>query len=113
MAIGVVGHDGVVLAPRQQRVEHGNERPAGFGEPVLVRAGALWYGARATTPALSRALSRAAMRSRGAPVPAHDVAEVGGPERDLADDEQRPAFADELQRRGDRAGRPGSSASTH
>jgi len=36
-----------------------------------------------------------------------DVAEAGGPERDLAYDEQRPPFTDEAERCRDRAGPAG------
>ena len=43
------------------------------------------------------------MRSRGAPVPAHDVAEAGGPQRDLPHDEQRPRSPTTLERGRDRA----------
>ena len=47
------------------------------------------------------------IRSRGAPVPATMSLKRWAPERELADHQQGPALADDLQRRGDRAGPPG------
>ena len=110
MAIGVVGHDGVHLAPRQQRVEYWNERPSGFGEPIFVTHRSALVrrtGDDARTLQGLEARRDAVARRAGAP---HDVAEVGRPEGDLSDNEQSPAFADEIQRRGDRAGPPGRLA---
>ena len=73
------------------------------GEPILVSGGSALVG-RPDDDA--RALQ--CLQPRRDPVTRctrarHDVAEVGGTERNLPDDEQRPSLADKLEGRGDRA----------
>ena len=71
------------------------------------RCGRSWYARRSTTPASSSTLSRAAIRSRGAPVPRTISPNRVLPSHELADHQQRPPLADHLERGGDGAGAAG------
>ena len=94
-------------SPFQEGVEDGHECVAGFGEPVFVADRAVVVGGPGDDACALQSLQPgrdAVPRRAGA---RDDVAEAGGPERDLADDQQRPPFTDEVERRGDRAGPAG------
>ena len=98
-AVGVVGGDGLLAAPGEQGVEGGQQRAAGLGQVVLEAV-----GAGLVLPALDDAGLGERLEPGGDPVAGragagHDVGEAVGAERELADDEQCPALADDLERR--------------
>ena len=73
------------------------------GEPIFVSGGSALVGRPGED---ARALQ--GLQPRRDPVTwgtcaRNDVAEVGGTERNLPDNEQRPSLADKLEGRGDRA----------
>ena len=92
-----------MLSPLEEGIQNRHECVAGFGEPVFVADRAFVVrrprddacALQCLQPGRDAVPWRAGARD--------DVAEAGGPERDLADDEQRPSFADEFERRRDRA----------
>ena len=95
-----------MLAPGQQGVEHRNECVAGFGEPVFVAARSVVIRRSDDDACALQGLQPRRDAVAGGAGARDDVAEAGCAERDLPHDEQRPSFADKLERRGDGAGPP-------
>ena len=110
LAIWVIEGDGVRLAPVEQGIQDGNQCLAGFGQSVLVTRGSTLVLQPCDGAGVLQGLQPGRDAVAGCSRAPHDVGEVGGSKRDLADDEQRPALADEFQSRRDRARPTRSSA---
>src|SRR3954470_8710900 len=94
-------------SPFEEGVENRHECVAGVGEPVFVADRPVVVRGPGDDACAFESLESgrdAVPRRAGA---GDDVAEAGGPERDLAYDEQRPSFTDETERCRDRAGPTG------
>ena len=94
---------GVLLAPFPERSKHGDEGLTRSGEEIFVarRVGRV-LAARDHPGILERAQPRGERLARSAGV-MPDVVETRRPQGELAQDEQRPALSDELERVGDPA----------
>ncbi len=110
---GSSGSTAYVATPGEQGVEDG-QQGARRTRSGGTRSGPApdWYCRRSTTPASASALSRAAIRSRGAPVPATMSVKRWAPRassRTTSSDQRSPTTSRPTRRSGtgDRGGRPG------
>ena len=96
-------------SPFEEGIENRHECVAGFGEPVFVADRAVVVRRPGDDACALESLQPGRDAVPRRPGTRDDVAEAGGPERDLTDDEQRPSFTDEAERRRDRAGPAGKA----
>ncbi len=93
----------VDVAPGPQCVERGPEIPALLRQGVLVAVGPLLVAVAAEDPFLDQALQPAGEHGAGDIEPLLEVVEAANAEEDVAEDQQRPALSDDLERAGERA----------
>ncbi len=96
--------DGVLQPPGQQRVQHRHQRDAGVGEGVLEAGRVVLVGAALDHARLLEDLEPCRDPVAGGAGAAHDVGEPPAAHDDLADHQQRPPLADDLEGGGDGAG---------
>ena len=93
----------VHVAPGPQRVDRGPEIPALLRQDVLVAVGPLLVALAGEDPLLDEALEPAGEHGAGDIEPLLEVVEAANAEEDVAEDQQRPALSDDLERAGERA----------
>jgi hypothetical protein len=96
------GAGGVAVAPVEQGDQGGPEVEPLLGQEVLVAIGALLVAASLEDVLVEQALQAGREHVAGDPERGLDLAEAAVAVEDVADDQQRPALADHLQRVGDR-----------
>ena len=108
-AAGVADHDGravgrrVGVAPLQQRDDDGPQVGALAGQPVFEALRAVLIALAAQDARVDEALKPCLQDVAGNPEAALELVEAMGAEECIAQDQERPALADELERAGDRA----------
>jgi hypothetical protein len=95
-------HD-VLVPPCPQGAEHGPQISALRGQLVLEALGALLVAAPLEDPVLDEPSEAVAEDRAREPEPRLEVGEAPDADGGLAQDQQRPAVADDLERRGDGA----------
>ena len=93
----------VTVAPLHQRDHHRPEVDPLLGEPVLVPWRALLVGAPLEDPLLDQPLQPRLQHVPRDPEVPLEVVEAANAEEGVADDQERPALADDLERSRDRA----------
>jgi dipeptidyl aminopeptidase/acylaminoacyl peptidase len=107
LSVRVFRIDRVVKPPGQQRIEHRPQRAPGIGEQVVEsrRRGAVAHAV--DHPGVLQRLEPGCHSVPGRAGAANDVLETVLAQHQLADDQQRPSLADQVQGGGDRAGPTG------
>ena len=93
----------VHVAPGPQRVDRGPEIPALLRQDVLVAVGPLLVALAGEDPLLDEALEATREHGAGHVETLLEVVEAADAEEDVAEDQQRPALSDDLERAGERA----------